>query len=150
VLEVTANDETRSCPVQVGGERPAALTVSYNANLTSAERYRSLGHQYLARGNAAEAKAWLERAWREQPTDATRIELCRIAALTGQYDAARTDLKAILDRGPDNFEALTVLAYIEVQLQDTAVAERLYSRALEIHSSPAVAKALAELRRRAH
>ena len=145
-LEVSANDETRSCTVQVGGERPTQLTVSYNANLTSAERYRSLGHQYLARGNAAEARAWLERSWRAQPADATKIELCRMAVLAGQYDSARADLGKILERDPDNFEALTVMAYIEVQLQDNAVAERLYSRALQIHSSPDVAKALASLR----
>ncbi|MCU1235139.1 MAG: hypothetical protein JWP63_3106 [Candidatus Solibacter sp.] len=148
LLEATSSDETRSCTVQVGGSRALPLTISYNANLTAAERYRSVGHQFLTRGNAAEARVWLERSWREQPADATKIELCRIAALTGKYDSARIELKAILDRDPDNFEAFTVLAYIELQLQDNAVAERLYSRALEIHSSPAVAKALAELRRR--
>lgn len=147
-LEVEVNNETQSCPVQVGGERPPAIAVSYNANLTPAERHRTLGHQYLARGNAAEARIWLERSWGEQPSDATKVELCRIAALTGQYDSARAELQKILDRDPDNFDAVTVMAYIEVQLQDYATAERLYSRALELHSSPAVAKALASLRER--
>ncbi len=144
-LEATANDETRSMAVQVGGDRPSAVTVSYNANLTAAERDRSLGHQYLSRGNAAEARRWLEQSWKAQPSDATKIELCRIAALTGQYDAARTELKQILDRDANNFEALTTLAYVEAQLQDDAVAEGLYRRALEIRPSPAVAKALESL-----
>jgi hypothetical protein len=144
-LEVAANDETRSMPAQVGGERPSAVTVSYNANLTAAERDRSLGHQYLSRGNAAEARRWLERSWTEQPSDATKIELCRIAALTGQYDSARAELKQILDRDANNFEALTTLAYVEVQLQDNAVAAGLYRRAREIRPSPAVAKALESL-----
>jgi hypothetical protein len=146
-VEVTAGEETRSCPVQVGGEHPSAITVSYNANLSAAERYRSIGHQYLTRGNAAEARAWLERSWQAQPSDATKVELCRIAALTGQYDSARAELKPILEHDPDNFEALTTLAFVEAQLQDFTVAERLYRRALEIHPSPAVAKALASLQR---
>src|SRR5262249_58865175 len=107
-LEVAVGGETRSCPVHVGGPRPAAATVSYNANLTAAEVHRSLGHQYLLRGNAAEARVWLERSWSDQRSDGTKIELCRIAALTGQYDSAREDLKTILERDPDNFEALTV------------------------------------------
>ena len=144
-LEVTANDETRSAAVQVGGDRPSAVTVSYNANLTAAERDRSLGHQYLSRGNAAEARRWLEQSWKAQPSDATKVELCRIAALTGQYDSARAELKQILDRDANNFEALTTLAYVEAQLQDDAVAEGLYRRALEIRPSPAVAKALESL-----
>jgi hypothetical protein len=147
-LDATIGDETRSCPVQVGGERPAALTVSYNANLTMAERYRSLGHQQLTRGNVAEARTWLERSWREQPTDAAKIELCRMAALTGQFDSARAGVKKILEHDPENVEAITVLAYIEVQLQDYTVAERLYSRAMELRPSPAVARALAGLRAR--
>jgi hypothetical protein len=144
-LEATASGETRAAPVQIGGERPPAVTVSYNANLTAAERDRSLGHQYLSRGNAAEARLWLERSWQEQPVDATKIELCRIAALTGQYDAARAELKQILNRDTNNFEALTTLAYVEAQLQDNAVAAELYRRALEIRPSPAVAKALESL-----
>ena len=144
-LEVAVDGETRACAVQVGGERPSAVTVSYNANLSAAERYRTIGHQYLTRGNAAEARAWLERSWKAQPTDAVKVELCRIAALTGQYDSARAELKTFLEHDPDNFEALTTLAYVEAQLQDVAVAERLYRRALEIQASPAVAKALASL-----
>ena len=112
----------------------------------AAERYRELGHQYLVRGNSTEARAWLERSWVERPADATKIELCRITALSGQYDVARAELKDILDRDPDNFDALTVMAFIEVQLQDYARAERFYSRALELHPSSAVAKALASLR----
>jgi hypothetical protein len=145
-LEVTADGVTQSGAVQVGGPRPSALTVSYNANLSAAERHRTLGHQYMARGNSAEARVWLERSWREQPTDATRIEILRLSVLAGQYDSARADLTGILEHDPENFEALTTLAYIEVQLQDNEIAERLYARALRIHDSPVVAKALAGLR----
>ncbi len=145
-LEVTADGETQSCAVQVGGPRLSAPTISYNANLSAAEHHRALGHQYLARGNSAEARVWLERSWREQPTDATRIEILRLSVLAGQYDSARIDLKGILERDPENFEALTTLAYVEAQLQDNEIAERLYTRALRIHDSPAFARALAGLR----
>jgi Tfp pilus assembly protein PilF len=145
-LEVTADGETQSSAVQVGGPRLSAPTISYNANLSAAERHRALGHQYLARGNSAEARVWLERSWREQPTDATQIEILRLSVLAGQYDSARIVLKGILERDPENFEALTTLAYIEAQLQDNEIAERLYTRALRIHDSLAVARALAGLR----
>ena len=120
-LEVTANGEMRTANVRLGIADGAPLPViSYNANLAPAERFRSIGHQWLTRGNAVEAKAWLERAWAAQPDSSTKIELCRVAALTGRYDDARTGLEEVLKMEPDSFEALSALAYVEVGLQDYA------------------------------
>ena len=145
-LEASVNGETRARTVRIGGERPALPVISYNANLMPSEQYRFVGHQWLGRGNIAQASEWLARAWSAGPSDAIRIEQSRIMALRGEYDQARSNLNDVLQRAPNNFEAICVLAYVEVKLQDYAASERLYARALEIQNSPAIAKALENVR----
>ena len=148
-LEAAVNGEVRTVHVRLGSVDAAPLPIiSYNANLDSAARYRSLGHQWLARGDAGVAKVWLQRAWSAQPDIATKIELCRVDALMGRYDDARAGLDEVLKQAPDAFEALSALAYVEVGLQDYAVAEKLYARALTIQKSPAIENALKRLQAR--
>ena len=146
-LEAAALGETRSATVRLGGSTENNIPViSYNANLSPSETARFVGRQWISRGKTAEARHWLEAALRENPDDTVRIELCRLDATSGRLDTARQTLEQILSRNPRQVEALVALAYVEAQLQDYAVAERLYERALEVQRSPEVEKALANLR----
>lgn len=144
-LEASVDGEVRRARVRVGGSAMLAGVISNNENLSPAERYRSIAHQWLVRGKLAESKVWLDRAWDAQPSDAVKIDLSRLQALTGHYDEARAGLKEVLARNAQNFEALAVLAYIESELQDYTVARDLYCRALVIQPSPALEHALAAL-----
>ena len=48
-------------------------------------------------------------------------------------------------RFPNDFDAISILAYVEVKLQDYRVARELYQRALAIQNSPALRMALSRL-----
>lgn len=144
-LEARMGTETRECPVELGPAEPQLPVISYNANLTPAARARSLGRQWLARGQLLEARSWLARAQSLHPSDALTIDLARVAALAGDLDNPRKDLLAILARSPDSFEALTLLGFIESQLQDYPVAASYYRKALAVHGSPEVSKALEQV-----
>jgi Tfp pilus assembly protein PilF len=65
--------------------------------------------------------------------------------LAGQLDASRARLRKILVIQPDNFQALSVYAFVEARLQDYPVAAQLYQRALAIQDSPALRLALEKL-----
>jgi cytochrome c-type biogenesis protein CcmH/NrfG len=54
-------------------------------------------------------------------------------------------VRRVLATNPNNFEALSVFAYVETRFQDYAIAAELYRRALAIQDSPAVRLALAKL-----
>ena len=144
-LEMRAGEDIRLREVEIGGD--TMPVISYNANLSSSERARSIGRQWLARGKLVEARTWLARA---QPSDAVTIDLCRVAALAGDLDTPRTSLREILSRNPDNFEALTVFGFIEAKLQDYQVAADYYRRALAIKRSPAIAAALEQVTKLTH
>jgi len=116
--------------------------ISYNANLSPAVRYAAVGHQWLLRGNMTEARRSLQTSLALATTDSARIELARADALDGNLDAARDRVRAILAVQPANFEALSVLAYVEVKLQDYPVAARLYRQAPALQESPALRQAL--------
>jgi len=118
-----------------------ASVVSFNANLAPATRLAFLGHQYLLRGQLAQARPLLEKS----STEAAEIDLARADSLSGSLDAARDRLRRILAARPDSFEALSVYAYVETQFQDYSVAADLYRRALALQDSPALRTALARL-----
>ena len=82
-----------------------------------------------------------------QTVDAERVivEDARVDALEGNLDAARDRIRNVIASNPNDFEALSVYAYIETRFQDYAVAAQLYRRALEVQDSPAVRAALANL-----
>ncbi len=144
-LEMRAGEELRETEIRIGSDEPALQVISYNANLSPAQLTRSIGRQWLVRGNLVEARTWLERSRAIQTTDAVTVDLCRVSAMAGDLDTPRPALAAILRADPQNFEALTVYGYIEAQLQDYAVAAEYYRKALAVRSSPAVAQALAQV-----
>jgi predicted Zn-dependent protease len=77
--------------------------------------------------------------------DEAWIALSRLDALGGNYDDAREKLRPIVTEQPNNFEALSTLAYVEAKLQDFPLAATLYRRALAIQDSPVLRLALAQL-----
>ena len=146
-LEASTGREVRECRFVIGAPDSRLPVISYNTNLSPASRAQSLGRQWLARGHLLEARTWLERSRSLLPSDSVVIDLARLSAMAGDLDGPRQTLLAILARKPDDFEALTVLGFIEAQLQDYAVAAKYYSRAMAIRRSPALEKALEQVTR---
>jgi GWxTD domain-containing protein len=124
---------------------PAATLLCFNANLHPALRYTFVGHQWLLRGKLDEARRSMQASLAKGVTEQARIELARVDALAGNLDVARDEVKSVLAIQPNNFEALSVFAYIETRFQDYRVAAELYHRALAVQESPAVRAALAKL-----
>ena len=146
-LEASTGREVRECRFVIGAADSRLPVISYNANLGPASRAQSLGRQWLARGHLLEARSWLERSRSFMRSDSVSIDLARLSAMAGDLDGPRQTLLEILARKPDQFEALTVLGFIEAQLQDYAVAAKYYSRAMAIRPSPALEKALEHVNR---
>jgi hypothetical protein len=146
-LEASANAVTRSAKFEIGKSDDPPLMISYNANLSADQEWTAIGRQWLARGDLRGARKNFERAQSIQPSDRNVINLARIAALEGDLDAPREALREILKREPDQFEALTLMGYIEAKLEDYAVSAKYYERALAVHRSPEVLKAWNEVRR---
>jgi GWxTD domain-containing protein len=147
-LEALIGDNSTSTALVIGKDesKPSdATVVSFNANLSPARRFAFVGHQWLMRGKLDEARRSLQASLAKGVTDEARIELARAEVLAGNLDTARDQVRSVLAGQPNNFEALSVLAYIETRFQDYAVAARLYRQALEVQDSPAVRAALAQL-----
>ena len=146
-LEAVGTDDAASMELVIGTtQKPSKSTVlSFNANLAPARRYAFLGHQWLLRGNTGETRKNLQASLAKGATEEARIELARLDAIAGNLDAARDQVRSVLATRPDNFEALSVFAYIETRLQDYTVAAELYRRALAVQDSPAIREALAKL-----
>jgi GWxTD domain-containing protein len=147
-IEALIDDRSTSTVLELGrddGRQPKATVVSFNANLSPARRLAFLGHQWLLRGNLAEARRNLQLSLAKGVTEEAQIELARADALGGNLDAARDRVRSVLDVQPENFEALSVFAYIETRFQDYTVAAQLYRRALAVQDSPAVRAALSKL-----
>ena len=146
-LEALLGDSSTLTDIAIGQEeKPSKATmVSFNANLDPARRFAFVGHQWLLRNNLPEARRSLNASLTRGLTDEARIELARIDALGGDLDAGRDVAESILKQQPNNFEALTVLAYIETRFEDYSVAADLYRRALTVQDSPAVRAALSKI-----
>jgi len=147
-LEAYTENDTRIADLVVNQKNDATAAstlLSFNANLHPALRYAFVAHQWLLRGKLDEARGSLQASLAKVVTDEARIELARVDALAGNLDAARDEVKRVLEIQPNNFEALSVFAYIETKFQDYAVAAELYRRALAVQESPAVRAALARL-----
>jgi GWxTD domain-containing protein len=147
-MEALIGESSISTDLVIGKEegKPSnAKVVSFNANLSPARRFAFVGHQWLLRNRLDEARRSLQASLATAVTDEARIELARADALGGNLDAARDLVESVLKIQPNNFEALTVYAYIEAGFQDYPVAAQLYRRALAVQDSPAVRAALAKL-----
>lgn len=141
-----ANDYQTDLLVKPGvGTVPSPTIISYNANLSPALRFASIGHQWLLRGNLPEARRSLHSSFDAGITDSAEIELARADVFDGDLDAARERVRRLLAAQPKNFEALSVLAYIEAKFQDYPAAANLYRRALAVQDSAALRQALASL-----
>jgi GWxTD domain-containing protein len=147
-LEAASESETHTAEYVVTNDEmhdSDATLVSYNANLRPALRLASIGHQWLLRGKFEEAKRSLQASLDSSPTREASIEMARLDASTGHYDEARDRLRPILASHPKDFDALSVLAYVEASLQDYQVAAELYRQALAVEDSPALRLALEKL-----
>jgi GWxTD domain-containing protein len=148
LIEAVTATDAKSTEFEARAARtadPEPAVISFNANLAPALRLAFLGHQWLLKNNIAEARGELTASLAKGVTDDAQIEMARIDALTGNVDAARERVKEILGRNPNHFEALSVYAYVETQLQDYPAAAELYRRALAVQDSPALRLALARL-----
>jgi GWxTD domain-containing protein len=146
-LEALMGDTSTSADLLIGREdKPSKGTVvSFNANLAPARRFAFVGHQWVLRNNLDEARKSLNTSLAKGITDEAEIDLARVDALGGNLDGGRDVLERLLKVQPNNFEALTVLAFIEAKFQDYPVAADLYRRALAVQDSPAVRAALSKL-----
>jgi len=147
-MEAITETDSRTAPLVIKSDaRPddAATAVSFNANLAPSLRYAFVGRQWLLRGQLDLARRSLQASIRSGTTAEASVELARIDALSGQLDTARSRLRKILAVQPDNFQALSVYAFVEARLQDYPVAAQLYQRALSIQDSPALRLALEKL-----
>jgi GWxTD domain-containing protein len=147
-LEAATDDDFQSVELTIGSGPPAVLMgtlVSFNANLAPSSRLVLLGHQWLLRDKLPEARQCIEASLSHAATPEAQIELARFDALEGRLDAGRDRVRAVLNSEPKNFDALSVLAYIEARFQDYPAAADLYRRALAVEDSPALRLALAKL-----
>lgn len=147
-LEAVIANDSRSTQIAIRHEprdKPDMSAISFNANLAPALRYAFVGHQWLLRGNLAEARKSLDASISQGSTSESQIELARVEALAGQLDQARDRVRSVLNARPDDFQALSVLAFIEAKFQDYTAAAELYRRALAVQDSPALRVALAQL-----
>ncbi len=127
-------------------KEPSKSTVlSFNANLAPPLRLASVGHQWLLRGKFNEARTSLENSLDKGSTREGHVEMARLDAATGRYDEARNRHRRNLNALPNDFDALSKLAFVEASLQDYQVAAELYRRALAVQDSPAIRLALSKL-----
>jgi GWxTD domain-containing protein len=148
-LEAVSDEGSRSADFVIQDDKHAAETtlLSFNANLRPELRLAFIGHQWLLRGKLDQATRSLEASLAQSPTRQASIEMSRLDAAAGRYDQARERLRPILEKQPKDFDALSVLAYVEAGLQDYEVAATLYRRALAVEDSPALRLALENLPR---
>ena len=147
-LEAVSDADFQSMELTIGSGPTPALAgtlVSFNANLAPSSRLVLLGHQWLLRDNLPNARQCIEASLSHASTPEAQIELARFDALEGRLDAGRDRVRTVLDSEPNSFDALSVLAYIEVRFQDYRAAADLYRRALAVEDSPALRLALAKL-----
>lgn len=145
-LEAASGSESRSAEFTLEqSETNEKIHLSFNANLQPALRWSFLVHQWLLKNNLGEARRCLEASLALGVTKDAEVELARAEALAGQWDEARARVRKILAMQPNDFESLSIFAYIETKLQDYGVAAELYRRALAVQDSAALREALASL-----
>jgi len=102
-------------------------------NAASAQEYYSIGMAYFELGKYEEAEKWLNRARQYDRTmAASQYNLGRLAFESGRYNEAAELFEDILKKDPDNVLALRAAAYARIKTGDIAIAQRHYSRLLEL------------------
>ena len=100
---------------------------------TSANEYYSIGMSYFELGKYEEAEFWLNRAKAADKTmTASQYNLGRIAFERQRYFEAAEYFEYILEKDPDNVPALRAAAYTRIRTGDINIAEKHYSRLLEL------------------
>jgi len=99
----------------------------------SAEEYYSIGMSYFELGKYEEAEVWLNRARAADKTMvASQYNLGRLAYERKRYDEAAKHFESILAKDPDNVLALKAAAYTRIHTGDISIAEKHYTRLLEL------------------
>jgi tetratricopeptide (TPR) repeat protein len=99
----------------------------------SAEEYFSIGMAYYELGNFKEAETWLNRARIVDKTMvASTYNLGRIAYEMGRYQEAVKHFEDILTIDQNNVLALKAAAYTRIKTNDFNIADRHYSRLLQL------------------
>ena len=99
----------------------------------SAEEYYSIGMAYFDLGKYDEAEKWLNRARQSDRTmTASQYNLGRLAFERQRYDEAAKYFEDVLKIDPDNVLALRAAAYTRIKTGDIDIAQRHYSRLLEL------------------
>ncbi len=142
-MRIEADAGGRTVRAEVETLPPAAVLVSYNANLSENAEWSTIGRQHLLSGDLERARMALERL----PRTAENLAwLAKTYALQDNLDRSRELLNIALKLDPQNFEALSTMGFVEARLQDYPIAERFYARALEIRKEPALEQALNQVR----
>jgi tetratricopeptide (TPR) repeat protein len=99
----------------------------------SAEEYYSIGMAYFELGRYEEAERWLNRARSANRTMvASQYNLGRLAYERERFQDAVWYFEDILKRDANNILALQAAAYTRIKTGDISIAERHYSRLLEL------------------
>jgi len=111
-----------------------ALTVSGCVGMAaSPEEYYSIGMSYFELGKYEEAEVWLNRArFANKTMVASEYNLGRLAYERKRYDEAARLFEGILIKDPDNVLALKAAAYTRIHTGDIKIAEKHYTRLLEL------------------
>jgi tetratricopeptide (TPR) repeat protein len=111
----------------------AAVISSCNSLAASAEEYYAIGMAYFEMGKFDEAERWLNRARSADRTmAASEYNLGRIAFETQRYEEAAALFERILRRDPDNVLALRAAAYTRIKTGDIDIAEKHYTKLLNL------------------
>ena len=111
----------------------ACITFSCKGLAASAEEYYSIGMSYFELGKYEEAEIWLNRAASADKTmTASQYNLGRLAFERQRYNEAAGYFEDILKKDPNNVLALKAAAYTRIKTGDINMAEKHYSRLLEI------------------
>jgi len=111
----------------------AAIIYSCAGNAASAQEYFSIGMAYFELGKYEEAERWLNRARQSDRTmTASQYNLGRLAFERQRYSEAAKYFEDILKIDPNNVLALRAAAYTRIKTGDIDIAQRHYSRLLEL------------------
>jgi len=111
----------------------SAIICACASMAASAEEYFSIGMAYFELGKYEEAEKWLNRARQADRTMvASQYNLGRIAFERGRYNEAADHFENVLRRDPVNILALRAAAYTRIKTGDIEIAQRHYSKLLEL------------------
>jgi tetratricopeptide (TPR) repeat protein len=111
----------------------AAIICGCATNAASAQEYFSIGMAYFELGKYEEAEKWLNRARQSDKTmTASQYNLGRLAFERQRYGEAAQLFEDILKKDPDNLLALRAAAYTRIKTGDIDIAQKHYSRLLEL------------------